>query len=107
MSSGYIHLENTKITGFPSNIINNDEFTIFLIINKQDELPIINSLIEKSITIKDINKDTPKENPDNIYEKILFSFPGNNKYSFEIGIYKEYLYLFNDKIKVKSSEKLK
>ena len=106
MSSGYIDLENTKITGFPSNIINNDEFTIFLIINKQDELPIINSLIEKSITIKDINKDTPKENPDNIYEKILFSFPGNNKYSFEIGIYKDYLYLFNDKIKVKSSEKL-
>ena len=106
MSSGYIDLDNTKITGFSSNIINNEEFTIFLIINKQDDKPIINSLIVENINIKELNNNESKENPDNMYEKILFSFPGNNKYSFEISIYKDYLYLFNDKIKVKSSEKL-
>ena len=70
---------------------------------------LVCAFIEKENNIKGTNiKEilTSKENPDNIYEKILFSFPGNNKYSFDIGIYKEYLYLFNDKIKVKSSEKL-
>ena len=106
MSSGYIDLDNTKITGFSSNIINNEAFTIFLIINKQNDQPKVNSLIEENINNKELNKDTSKQNPDNIYEKILLSFPGNNKYSFEISIYKDYLYLFNDKIKVKSSEKL-
>ena len=51
------------------------------------------------------NKINAQKNT-NIYEKILLSFPGNNKYSFEIGIYDDYLYVLNDKLKVKSSEKL-
>ena len=32
MDNGYIELQNTKITGFPSNIINQNSFTIFMII---------------------------------------------------------------------------
>ena len=98
MSSGYINLLNTKIEGFNSNIINNNEFTIFMIINKQNDLPKINALVDDS------NNNINDKN--NIYEKILLCFPGNNKYSFEILIENDYLVLKNDKINIKSKEKL-
>ena len=103
MDNGYIELQNTKITGFPSNIINQNSFTIFMIINQQNDMPKVNSIVESNFE----NKDSNTSKSSNIYEKILLSFPGNNKYSFEIGIYQDYLYVINDKLKVKSSDKLK
>ena len=95
MSSGYINLLNTKIEGFDTNEINNNEFTIFMIINKQNDLPKINALVE----------DDNKENK-NIFEKNLLCFPGNNRYSFEILIENDYLVLKTDKNKIKSKDKL-
>ena len=108
IANGYIELDNTKIMGFSSNKINNEAFTIFMMINQQNEMPKVNSIIDQPFD-NDVSMPNNKINAQkntNIYEKILLSFPGNNKYSFEIGIYEDYLYVLNDKVKVKSSEKL-
>ena len=96
LSNGYIDLNGVKIEGFNSNEINNREFTIFMIINKQNDYPKINSLV---------NEEGNKNNK-NIYEKNLLSLPGNNRYSFELLIENDHLVLKTDKNKIKSKDKL-
>ena len=47
MANGYIELGNTKIMGFSSNKINNEAFTIFMMINQQNDMPKVNSIIDQ------------------------------------------------------------
>ena len=76
MANGYIELDNTKIMGFSCNKINNEAFTIFMMINQQNDMPKVNSIIEQSFD-NDVSSTNNKMNAQkntNIYEKILLSF---------------------------------
>lgn len=84
----YIELTNNKIDGFPSNNLNSEKFTIIFTINK-----IMENINDKS--------SSQNNNP-----KTLLSVQGNNKYSFEVFIIDDYLYLSNGNNKIKSNKSL-
>jgi hypothetical protein len=94
-NNGYIELSNTEIQGFPSNHLNSNHFTLIFLLNKQENNNAIDSKIEGNLTKKN-----------DIFNKILFSLPGNNNYAFEIGIKDDYLYLLNENQKIKSNRPL-
>ena len=89
-----IELGNTKIEGFPANRLNQQHFTINLLINKQENNNIIDSKIEGNLEKEDL------------FNKILLSVPGNNGYSFEIGVLDDHLYLLQDQKRIKSDKPL-
>ena len=84
-NKGSINTENMKLSGFPSNKLSNNAFTILFCLNKN----IVNNEIA---------------NNNDIY---LISFPGNDRYSFEIQMIDNYLYVICGKDKYKSKNEIK
>jgi len=91
----YIYLTNSKIEGFPSNVLNSEKFTLVLSINKQEDNNQLKSKVEGNLS---------KENDQ--FNRILLSVQGNNQYAFEIGILDDYLYLLQNNKKIKSDRPL-
>jgi hypothetical protein len=79
---GSLNTLNMKLVGFSSNKLSNDAFTIIFCLNKN---------IENSASDISVNE---KNNQMDFY---LLSIPGNDRYSIEIKIKDNYLYLINDK----------
>ena len=88
---GSLSMQNLKITGFPSNTLSNDKFTILFCLNKNYE---------------NNASDVVQDSKDEILETYLISIPGNERYSFEIEINGKDLYLLVGNNKYKASEKL-
>ena len=83
-NKGSINTENMKLTGFPSNKLSNNAFTILFCLNKNI-----------------VNNDIVDNN--DIY---LISVPGNDRYSFEIQMVDNYLYIVCGKDKYKSKNEI-
>jgi len=90
-TTGSLSLENLKISGFASNMISNDKFTIIICLNKNYE---------------NIASSTYQDTKDEILETFLLSIPGNERYSFEIEINGKNLYLLSENYKYKATENL-
>jgi hypothetical protein len=86
-TKGSLNTTNLKITGFPSNKLSNEYFSILICLNKSSE----NSASDDSINEEDNTSDF-----------YLLSVPGNERYSFEIKIKDNYIYLISDSQQYKS-----
>jgi hypothetical protein len=76
---GYINIKDYKLTGFSSNKLSKDNFTILMTLNKGSSY---------------------NEDDDNY----LLSIPGNDKYAFELKLKNNYLHLICDGDDVESKE---
>ena len=102
-NKGSINTENMKLTCFESNKISNDKFSILFCLNKN-----IENNIFKNETVFDesdnINNESNNESNDESNDIYLLSVPGNDRYSFEIQLIDNYLYIIcgGDKYKSKN-----
>ena len=90
-TKGSLNSQNLKITGFPSNKLSNENFSILICLNKN---------IENTASDDNINEE------DNTSDFYLLSMPGNERYSFEIKIKDNYIYLISDKNIYKSTHEV-
>ena len=98
LTIGSLNSLNSKLTGFPSNKISNNNFSIILCINKNYE----NSASDEYVN----NNFTDSEEINITKEQILFSIPGNDRYSFEIKFIDDYIYLLNNGKSYKSKHEI-
>jgi hypothetical protein len=79
-TKGSLNTLNMKLTGFPANKIANDKFSILICLNKN---------FENNASDDAVNEE------DSTSKFYLISVPGNERYSFEIEIKDNYLYLIS------------
>ena len=89
-TKGSVNTENMKLTGFPSNKLSNEKFTILFCLNKNIE-NVVNKLDESYTESNDF---------------YLLSIPGNDRYSFEIQLLDNYLYLVCGEDRYKSKNEV-
>jgi hypothetical protein len=94
-TKGSINTDNMKLSGFSSNKISNNKFSILFCLNKN----IVNNIF------KDNNVSDEDENNE-LNEIFLISIPGNDRYSFEIQLQDNYLYIVCGKDKYKSKNEI-
>jgi hypothetical protein len=101
-TKGNVLSQNLQLIGFPANRLSNNEFTILFCISK--------NTTSDDITDKQININLTQEEelniPSIIKESYIISVPGNDRYSFEIYIKDDYIYLIIDNQEYKSKNKL-
>ena len=85
-NKGSINTENMKLKGFVSDKLSNNKFTILFCLNKNI-----------------VKADEINTGIDDVY---LISVPGNDRYSFEIQLIDNYLYLICGKDKYKSKNEV-
>ncbi len=85
LTKGTLNSLNSKLTGFSSNKILNNNFSILFCINKNYE----NSASDEYIN----NSFTNSEEENITKEQVLISIPGNDRYSFEVKFIDNYIYL--------------
>ena len=90
-TKGSMNIYNYKLTGFPANQLSNENFTVLLCINK-------------NFRTDDSNLDFTSEEDD--YDQYLFSIPGNERYSFEIKLKDNYIYIINGNKSQKSTNEV-
>jgi len=90
-TKGSLNSQNLKITGFSSNKLSNENFSILICLNKN---------IENTASDDNINEE------DNTSDFYLLSVPGNERYSFEIKIKNNYIYLISDNKEYKSNNEV-
>ena len=90
-TKGSLNTSNKKLIGFPSNKLLNNNFSILICLNKNYE---------------NIASDNYINEEDSVTKFYLLSLPGNDRYSFEIEIRDNYLYLIQDNDEYKSTSEL-
>jgi hypothetical protein len=91
-NKGSINTKNMKLTGFGADKISNNKFTILFCLNKN---------FEKNDKIYEEKYDY-----NNLNNTYLISIPGNDRYSFEIQLIDNYLYLICDNDIFKSNNEV-
>jgi hypothetical protein len=85
-TKGSINCDNLKLTGFETNKISNNTFSILFCLNKNED-----------------NKENSSENSSEMY---LLSLPGNDRYALEVMLLDNYLYIVCGKDKYKSKNEI-
>lgn len=88
---GSLDILRTKLVGFPANKLSNKNFSILFCLNKNFE---------------NIASDNSVNEKNSVSEFYLLSIPGNDRYSFEIVLKDNYLYLIVDKNEYKSKHEI-
>jgi hypothetical protein len=103
-TKGSMQIENIKITGFPSNKISNDTFSILFCFNKYS----LNNHSLNDLDKNDLDKDSNDDDNDNasITDFYLLSLSGNERYSFEIKLKDNFLYVICDENIYKSKNEI-
>jgi len=106
-NKGCINIKNIKLTGFQSNKISNNKFSIILCLNKNIENNIfLNDKVSDEFDDKVSDESNDINNTNNLNNVFLISIPGNDRYSFEIQLIDNYLYIICDKDKYKSKNEI-
>ena len=96
---GSLNMLNSKLVGFQTDKLSNEEFTILICLNKNFENVASDNYVDNIIP----NSETKDSVDEALY---LISMPGNDRYSFEIMIKENYIYLINGKNKYKSKNEI-
>ena len=90
-TKGFLNTMRMKLLGFSANTLSNDKFSILICLNKNYENPA---------------SDIAQDAKDPISSSYLISVPGNNRYSFEIELKDNYLYLVTENNTIRSKNEL-
>jgi hypothetical protein len=93
-STGSVNTIDSKLTGFSSNNLSTDKFTIAFILNNTDT-DNDGEDDENTDTVID-NNNLSDANIKTIKKKSLLAISGNDNYSFEIFLYNNYIYAENN-----------